>query len=316
MFITGFYFPSPKITRMINHSFFHSPEWFTVLQQGFGVHKIIVSSEEVPVAFAIFRVGPFRLAYANFPIGLVTIEELNTTIKSDTIQLLRERGIHILNFTTRYEITSCSKIENISLPETVIENLVNWEESRLPSDMRYKLRRSKREGLRIRKAHTGDYKSLHKIYIDTVDRHQGQVRYSLKYFQALTTLAEDNENLDCRVALAADSDNPCGFIVVAHDGEIAYYLHGGYDLRYARLRSGYGLMSLAIAYARDKGCKTFNLMASPVDQPDLVKFKEKWGGVTHQITSRREALNVPGKLLMGVLHWRNRCTNLLKSNLK
>jgi lipid II:glycine glycyltransferase (peptidoglycan interpeptide bridge formation enzyme) len=300
---------------MITHPFFHSTEWLTVLQQGFGAHKLVISSE-VPIAFTIFRVGPFCLAYANFPIGLVTIEELNTVMATNTTQLLRQGGIHVLNFTTQYGVTLSTKMDDVKLPETVIENLADWDEPKLPADVRYELRRSKREGLRVRKAQLEDYRSLHALYTETVDRHQGQIRYSLKYFQALTTLAEHNKNLDCRVALPADSDEPCAFIVVAHDGDVAYYLHGGYDQRYARLRAGYGLMSLAIAHARDRGCKAFNLMASPANQPDLVKFKEKWGGITRQIVVHRGSLNFPGRLLMGALYWRDHFIKLLKANLK
>lgn len=38
----------------------------------------------------------------------------------------------------------------------------------------------------------------------------------------------------------------------------------------------------AIQSAREDGYERFNLMSSPIDQPSLVKYKEKWGGETRQ----------------------------------
>jgi len=295
---------------MTPHPFFHSPEWFSVLDYGFGARSLVMPSTP-PIAFTIFKGGPFRLAYTNFPVGAVTAEEMSLTKSDDTIQFLRMHGVHIFNFVTSHLTDRISQSEVIYLPETIIENLMEWEESRLPSDVRYEVRRSRREGLRVREAGVEDAENLYLLYKDTISRHGGNIRYTLKYFQALVALAEHDHHLDCRVGLPPDQDTPCAFIIVVYDGDTAYYLHGGYDAHYARLRSGYGLISLAIAKARDSGCRAFNLMASPADQPALVKFKEKWGGITRQVITHRSPLNFTGKLLLTVLHLKNRLIKLI-----
>lgn len=300
---------------MSTHPFFHSQAWSKVIEQGFGARNLKISLG-TPVAFTLFKGGPFRLAYVNFPIGLVDIEETLAVITPDIAEFLRSQGAQVLHFVTPHLTQEIGQLGDIYLPETLIENLVNWEEARLPAEVRYKVRRSRREGLRARKVSIEDSKYLYALYKATVARHGGQIRYTLKYFQALTALAEQNQYLDCRVGMPADRDEPCAFIVIAHDGDTAYYLHGGYDARYAYLRSGYGLMNLAIAYARDNGCKVFNLMTSPADQPALVKFKEKWGGVTRQIVTHREPLNFAGKVLIRALCWRDRFFKLLRVDLK
>jgi lipid II:glycine glycyltransferase (peptidoglycan interpeptide bridge formation enzyme) len=269
---------------------------------------------ETPLAFTLFGVGPFRLAYANFPIGLVTVEETLALTTPDVAHFLRSHGAQILNFSTPHKINNMNNFKGTYLPETLIENLENWEESRLPADVRYKVRRSRREGLQVRKTTIKDSKYLYAFYKATIARRSGQMRYNLEYFQALTTLAEHDQHLNCTVAFSADRNEPCAFIVTAYDGDTAYYLHGGYDARYAHLRSGYGLMSLAIAHARDCGCKKFNLMASPLDQPALVKFKEKWGGKTRQTITYHEPLGFAGKLLFVAIRWRDRFYKLFKVN--
>lgn len=299
---------------MTTHPFFHSSAWFAVLQQGFGACSLNMPSG-MPLAFTLFRAGPFRLAYTNFPIGLVSIEETGALTTPDVRSFLRSHGAQILNFSTPHQIHNINNLNGISLPVTLIENLANWEESRLPADVRYKVRRSQREGLRVRKANIKDSNQLYELYMSTVARHGGQIRYTLEYFHALATLAEYDRLLDCKVGLPADRDEPCAFISIAHDGDTAYYLHGGYDMRYAHLRSGYGLMNLAITHARDSGCKKFNFMASPADQPSLVKFKEKWGGVTRETKTYREPLNLAGKLLIPTLHWRDHLNKLSKVKL-
>lgn len=291
---------------MTIHAFFHSSEWFSVLQKGFGAYSLQIPVDNTALAFTLFGVGPFRLAYANFPIGLVTVEETLAVKTPDVAHFLRSHGAQILNFNARHKINNMNNFKGTRLPETSIENLENWEESRLPADVRYKVRRSRREGLQVRKATIKDSNHLYALYKSTIARHNGQRRYTLEYFQALIALAEHNQHLDCTVGFFADRDEPCTFMATAYDGDTAYYLHAGYDIRYARLRSGYGLMSLAIAKARDNGCTKFNLMASPVNQPTLVKFKEKWGGVTRQVVTYYKPLNLTGKLLLKAWQWHKR----------
>lgn len=295
---------------MNSHPFFHSTAWFSVLEKGFNAQSIKLSFYG-SLAFTLFKKGPFRLAYVNFPIGLVSPEEANTLTESNIVNFLKSHGVHVLNFSTPFENYNYNFSKNIFLPETIIENLGNWDASRLPADVRYEIRRSQREGLRTQKVAARDSKYLYMLYKATIARHGGQTRYTPEYFHALANLAEHDQNLDCRLGFSSDRDEPCAFIVVAHDGDTAYYLHGGYDARYAYLRSGYGLMSLAIAHARDSGCERFNLMASPVDQPALVRFKEKWGGFTKNLLTYRQPLNFSGKVLIKTFH----LINKLKWNL-
>ena len=71
--------------------------------------------------------------------------------------------------------------------------------------------------------------------------------------------------------------------MVCLSGHEAYALHSSYDRAFNRYCVTDMLLEQATEYARSHGAVTFNMGASPAGQPKLVEFKEKWGGVTHEL---------------------------------
>ncbi|MFZ1830587.1 MAG: GNAT family N-acetyltransferase [Candidatus Competibacteraceae bacterium] len=275
--------------------FFHSPDWGNVLEQGFGARTVIMPGE-TPTQFALFHAGPFCLAYAEFPIGLSDSKIILQMKAPATHLFLKKRGVHALRFTANVDDRQ-DNTGNVILPETVIENLSEWKEEALESDVRYKNRRARREGLITRPATAADAGTIFTQYSGTVAHHGGAQRYTKAYFDALVAFSERDPRVFMHVG-ETPHGKVCGFIAVAHDGITSYYLHGGFDRHYASLRPGYGLMTEAIINARDHGAMRFNLMASPADQPALVKFKEKWGGVTSMKGTRTIAFGAAGRILL------------------
>ena len=109
-------------------------------------------------------------------------------------------------------------------------------------------------------------------------RNRGGLRYTPAYFEALLRLSQKQPLLRCLGALV--DDEVASFLVVACNGTIAYYLHGGSDMRFQTFRPADLLFARAIAWAQDQGMQSFNMMASPAAQTSLVRYKEKWGGRT------------------------------------
>lgn len=276
-------------------TFFHSPEWRTVLERGFGARTVIMPSE-TPLQFTLFQVGPFSFSYAEFPIGLSGLDTLTQIQTPETRIFLKRCGAHILRFTTDIKNKQTNS-SNVVLPETVIANLSTWDEDTLESSVRYEIRRAHREGLRIRSATTLDSETIFNQYFDTVTRHGGVLRYTRAYFKALLALSEHDSRIFVRVGETRDGE-VCGFIIVVHDDVKSHYLHGGFDHRHSNLRPGYGLLAEAITAARDRGSLSFNLMSSPADQPALVKFKEKWRGITSMKGTQTIALGPMGHILL------------------
>jgi lipid II:glycine glycyltransferase (peptidoglycan interpeptide bridge formation enzyme) len=168
----------------------------------------------------------------------------------------------------------------LRLAETVIHTLAAWREENLDGDVRYEIRRSRREGVTIRPVSLSDARFMFESYRDTVKRHEGRLRYTQPYFEALCQFSQTPPPGISGLIAETSERMPCGFLVTAQSGADAYYLHAAFDHAQASGRPSYALLCAAITQARNNGSRCFNLMASPVNQPALVRFKEKWGGQT------------------------------------
>ena len=76
--------------------------------------------------------------------------------------------------------------------------------------------------------------------------------------------------------------------------------HGGSAAEFRQLSSSDLILSEAITAARDAGQFVFNFMASPADQPTLVRYKEKWGAETALIRTYSIALSPAYLLFRGL----------------
>ncbi|GAA6152314.1 hypothetical protein NBRC116587_17330 [Pseudoteredinibacter isoporae] len=84
--------------------------------------------------------------------------------------------------------------------------------------------------------------------------------------------------LRCTLAYA---DKQCiAMNISALDGGQAFYLHGGFAEGFSEWRGPDLLMFEAISWAKRIGGKSFDFMSSPSSQVGLIKYKEKWGGVS------------------------------------
>jgi len=124
---------------------------------------------------------------------------------------------------------------------------------------------------------------MYKLYAQAIMRHRGRIRYTLPYFRELVRLAASSHQLYC--LLAMHNEKIAAFLVMAIEGDTAYYLHGANDRELSRLCPSDLLLYHAIHEAKELGLSSFNLMASPQNQPSLVRFKEKWGSVTKPQTT-------------------------------
>jgi hypothetical protein len=296
-----------RVDSSTRERFFCSPEWFDILDKGFRAQSMLVGAPW-GVAVTRFKVGPLALGYANFPIGLQSREQHSFLLAKETRALLRKAGVYILRWQVPVAVVPEILAKRV-LPVTEIDDLQSWREDGLNPGVRYELRRSRREGLRIREARLEETDRLHALYVRTVSRHRGQVRYTLSYFTALLRLAVVGEKVQCYVGTPDKTDDAIGFIVTVEDGVAAYYLHGGFDRAHAALRPGYGLLAHAIQHAQHAGCRQFELLASPPGQHSLVRFKEQMGGSTVDSA----VFDVPIGLAGSGILWSLRLWNSLRS---
>jgi lipid II:glycine glycyltransferase (peptidoglycan interpeptide bridge formation enzyme) len=123
---------------------------------------------------------------------------------------------------------------------------------------------------------------MYRLYRQTVERHDGSLRYNQSYFCSLISLSQKSSLLRCLLAIA--EDKIIAFLIVGINHDVAFYLHGSVDYKYQSLRPYDLLFVKAIEWAKENKCNKYNMMDSPNDQPSLVRYKEKWGGVTETKT--------------------------------
>ncbi|MDM8561057.1 GNAT family N-acetyltransferase [Candidatus Parabeggiatoa sp. HSG14] len=263
---------------------FHSLEWQTVLKKAFNSQTLYGwnAETETGVAITIFKVGPFRIGYVGFPVGGILGKQ---PLDNESLMALSKAplpiALHFLRLPTSAfdDNGMVVNLDSITTPETAIVDLQKWQLSQLPK-LNRDIKKANRSGLKVIDALSSHGKICYHLYKDTIRRHDGNLRYNLNYFNALIELSHTQTNLRCLLAFL--DDEIAGFIIIALHGKTAYYLHGAMNQSLRRYCASDRLLHEAIVWARKKGMNCFNLMASPSNQVSLIRYKEKWGGITKE----------------------------------
>jgi ribosomal protein S18 acetylase RimI-like enzyme len=185
-----------------------------------------------------------------------------------------------------------------------IEDLPNWaisENKRLARDVAF----ARRATSHLRLLEGGsDPLALHRMYVATVLKQGGTVRYTQQYFVRLVAAAQRSTQIRIFHVQGTDGVN-LGFAVLAMDGGTGHYLHAAIDVSVRAMGVSDLLLSHLVAMAQKCGMRRFSLMASPANQLGLLRFKRKWGDregatITHDIGN-----GLVGRALVGTLGLRS-----------
>jgi len=274
-------------------------EWLDLLRSSFkgaalvsdgaseGLHRLV---------WFVFRVGPLRVAYPRFPVGLEADDLANVEELRWHLTQLRNGGVDV----AQISLPESSGVQltvghhSVDLPDTTIQDLQSWSEAALTQSCRTKVRRAARAGLIVDGARPEEGRVVWRLYQQTITRHGGAARYPQKYFERLVELAAAGGCLRVGVA-RSPIHGAVGFIATAVNGSRAYYLHGGFDDAAARLRPGYLCLEWAIREAIAARCTEFRMLTSPARQTALVRYKESFGGTTQL----RRHFSVPSSYFVG-----------------
>ncbi len=298
---------------------FNSIEWLSLMNKAFNTNSLYLEDKDqgVRAAVSIFKAGPFRIGYLGFPItsvfgeGQITNETI-LQIKKAKIQT----GLHLLRIpTSSFQENHDLDLFSNETPESAILDLQSWDESVLRSAARRNIRKAKKSGVTISDATEQNLDDIFfQLYSDTVKRNNGSVRYNKKYFNLLIALSQKNPAIRCSIA-KVDGEF-AGYMIVVLDNNVAYYLHGASALPYRQFRPNDLLFAEAITWAKEQGMTIFNFMSSPVNQPSLIRYKEKWGAETRvQHVYQEEIRLVPAKVFSAAIKTHN-VYELFRSKLK
>ncbi len=263
---------------------FSTAAWQDVLERGFGCRTLYVARPDFGVAISSFRAGPFRIGYLGFPAGSFVGDpgRLAESIFDIKTSDSPERPVCLRMSLSPFSDAPEFDLPYVTNPETAITDLQNWDATAVSKKLRRDLRKVEKQGYAVAAVPDDSLSdAIYEMYESTVSRHQGALRYTREYFAALCALGQVNERV--RVFGATKDDRVAGFAITLRHGDTTFYLHGGTHDDFRRDGPSDQLLLEAISRARSDGSATFNLMASPPDQPMLVRYKEKWGGETREL---------------------------------
>lgn len=268
-----------KNTCAVSGNLFQHPEWQNVLHRGFDSETYYVWNlvEQLSFTITVFKAGPFRVGYMGFPVA----GTLRGSATHSDLAQLRASGfpIDLLRIpSTAFSPSFEAKYRSIASPETAIVNLSAWNVENIPK-LRRDLKKAQRGLFTVADLSEPDPGTLmFDLYRNTVVSKGGKLRYTQKYFQSLADFSRRTNRLRC---IGAFKDAAfCGYVACALNEDRAYYLHGATALNWKSSGVSDLLICEAIGWAQKNGMKMFNLMASPSNQPSLISYKEKMGGVT------------------------------------
>jgi len=263
---------------------FNSSAWHSVLSDGFDSKTLYGCDEQgAPcVSITIFSAGPFRIGYLGFPVGgavggfSLSPEVLSSLRTSRFPSKLHCVRIPVSAFVEQPELPPNAQ----TAQETAILDLQGWNPQK-ETKLRQRVNRALRSPLEIIDASdVAQGNSLFSLYRDTVFRHGGSLKYTSAYFRALIKLSKASGKIRCLLAML--DEQFVGFEVVACHGQTGYSLHGCTNPEYKKYSTSDLLTYSAVSWAREQGMLSYNFMSSPQERKSLVRYKEKWGGVTRQ----------------------------------
>jgi hypothetical protein len=283
---------------------FASPSWGDAMER-LGARPIFAwcPHRRLGLMIPIFRRAGLRFGFLGFPVTGEALDGLtDLELEGLAAQALSVARLHLLRIVrgNRFDMADGA---HSARPDLWIGDLPSWRpERRLRRDLAFAQR--SRNGMRIV---TGlvDPTRCFDLYAAVVRGHGGSIRYTQGYFGALASLAVKTTGLFASSALDAAGELRA-FAVAARHGSWAYYLHGAADGMAKRSGLSDSLLAELVARAKAEGCKHFSLMASPWQQPGLIRFKQKWGDRRGLVVTRDLGRGPLGMALCAAARWRTR----------
>lgn len=264
------------------NNFFNSTPWQELLNRGLNSQTLYGWDDENQrgITLTVFKAGPFNIGYIGFPIGSILGKGFLTgadilEIKTTTLPI----SIHQLRFSCgAFEKKTKFPFKETQIPETQILNLDSWQLCNMPK-LNRDIKKSNRSCFDIKIAVSNeDSKIIYNLYQKTIQRNFGSQKYTYQYFQELVSLSNETPNIHCLLSLL--NNQVAGFIITVIDHHTTYYLHAAINLELRKYGVSDKLLYEAILLAKNNNSSKFNLMASPINNKSLIKYKEKWGAET------------------------------------
>lgn len=280
-----------EMLSMEGATIYHTPHWHRFLTRtlGWRVHAVVIRNQNGRLAWCLPFVRKRRLG----------LKRVNVCLPlSDRIGPVRQKGISLDTLPTLRDIVWPIEIhEQVSMPRlhhtvqhhiteldlTKHESLDSLKKSFHKSNIQRNIKKAEKSNLRLVKGSEAcDFETFHMLQAQT-RRRQGSPMYPRKFFRNMwEELRTDNL---VHLYLAYLDDRPVSGIIFLHFLDTATYGYGASvnDREVWRLGANQITMWSAIREAYEKEMARVDFGTSPVLQPDLRIYKERWGAESREL---------------------------------
>ena len=275
-----------------NHPHAHllqTGEWGE-LKSGFGWEAVRIINGDLGVQ-VLFRKLPLGFTIGYIPKGPVTSGqssvisqefwgELDTLCRRKRAVFLKIEPDSWNNISPdTWNLTLDTSIHNIQPPRTIIINIADTEEmilARMKQKSRYNIRLAEKKGVTVRP--WDNIPAFHKMMLATGGR-DGFGVHSQEYYQRAYELLHPKGM--CEILLAEYEDKQLASLMVARNGDRAYYLYGASTDEERNRMPTYLLQWEAMKWAKSLGCESYDLWGVPDEDEETLEenFEKRQDGL-------------------------------------
>jgi hypothetical protein len=273
-------------SRYTDLIFYHSV-WSEVLRKGLGGQplyfylreggEIVAGLPGVLLNFKILKILYASIPYGNF-VGdksyfLPMIEFLDREFRKRKIDQVRITESPFLEpFQPETFKPISAKCTLLDLKRFDKERI--WDSYR--SEVRRAIRKAQRNGLSVRRATSREEVEIfYRLYLSSMERNRAAAKYPRQWFYALydVLIRQGKAN----IFFAAKRDQYTAGVVLIYSSDSVHYLHNGSEKTYLESRPNDLIVDQIIQDSLKEGKATLDFMGSDADDLPLLRFKEKWG---------------------------------------
>lgn len=273
-----------EVLYNLENNLFQASDWLTFqAEYGRQIIKIgersgIVSELPLGKRFVWLQKAPESISDLKFqtsylPLGTVFVRIEPGKVTEAEIKKFKLRGVTKNSLLSGQASPKATRVLDISGTEEEIL-------ARMKSKTRYNIRLAERKGVTVKVFDNADV--LYDLLRKTAQRDKGYAPHERSYYTKMIKGLAGNDTV--HIFTAEYKGEFLAAIVVSFFGEVATYLHGGFNDSKRNLMAPYLCQWEGIKYAKEHGCKYYDFwgIAESDDPGDswagISRFKEGFGG--------------------------------------
>jgi CelD/BcsL family acetyltransferase involved in cellulose biosynthesis len=279
-------------------SLFASPPWISVLCEEYGfvptARVLVDESGEPSAGFTWIRISDLRgerissLPFSERVEPFVQDRETWSRLASDVLKSGVPFTMRCFEDSPVASHEGLDRIGEAAWHGTPLDAPLEEISAGFSPKARQMLRASERRGVRTRVCtDLAAVREFHRLHVGLRKQKYGLLAQSVTFFERLwEAFASENGVL---TVLAEDDGVPVAGAMYFVWNDTLYYKFGASRPEHLRLRPNEAIAWAAMRWAKEHGIRLLDWGLSDLDQPGLLSFKRKWGGLERTIVTLRHS---------------------------